>query len=388
MKSKIVQLLQNPVNLIGLLVLVVMGISFQSISLGSKTFIPDGIQYTYYNNYIIFKQSFFHLIQNKDLYILYPQEYWDLYKYSPTFALMMAPIAYLPDGLGLFVWNFINAFVLFYALWQLPGQDSKKFLLILAFMIVELFTSLQNSQSNGLMAGLMILAFNHLEKKQIIWASLCIVLTVVIKIFGLVAFAIFIFYPNKLKSAIYTIAWTSLLLLVPLLIIAPTQLVFLYKSWLNMLQNDHSISYGYSVAGWLYSWFGIETKGLSLLLGAILLLVPLIFIKNYKDQKFRLLYLASLLIWVVIFNHKAESPTFIIAIAGVAIWGFNTNKGWLNIALLCFAALFTILSPTDIFPRSLRQSFVEPYVMKAVPCILIWFKITWELLTFRKELTK
>lgn len=388
MKSKIVKLLQNPVNLIGLLVLVVMGISFQSIFLGSKTFIPDGIQYTYYNNYIIFKQSFFHLIQNKDLYILYPQEYWDLYKYSPTFALMMAPIAYLPDGLGLFVWNFINAFVLFYALWQLPGQDSKKFLLILAFMIVELFTSLQNSQSNGLMAGLMILAFNHLDKKQIIWASLCIVLTVVIKIFGLVAFAIFIFYPNKLKSAIYTIAWTSLLLLVPILIIAPTQLVFLYKSWLNMLQNDHSISYGYSVAGWLYSWFGIETKGLSLLLGAILLLVPLIFIKNYKDQKFRLLYLASLLIWVVIFNHKAESPTFIIAIAGVAIWGFYTNKGWLNIALLCFAALFTILSPTDIFPRSLRQSFVEPYVMKAVPCILIWFKITWELLTFRKELTK
>jgi hypothetical protein len=62
MKYKIYTFLQNPLNLIGLLVLIVVGITFQSISLGSKSFVPEGIQYTYYNNYIIFKQSFFHLI--------------------------------------------------------------------------------------------------------------------------------------------------------------------------------------------------------------------------------------------------------------------------------------------------------------------------------------
>jgi hypothetical protein len=44
-----------------------------------------------YNNYIIFKQSFTHLYNHQDLYGAYSSEYWDLYKYTPTFAVLMAP---------------------------------------------------------------------------------------------------------------------------------------------------------------------------------------------------------------------------------------------------------------------------------------------------------
>src|SRR6266516_2262728 len=65
--------------------------------------------FSHYNNFIIFKSSFTHLIQHKDLYVLYPNEHFDYYKYSPVFAMAMALFAYLPDVIGLIIWNLLNA---------------------------------------------------------------------------------------------------------------------------------------------------------------------------------------------------------------------------------------------------------------------------------------
>jgi len=85
------------------------------------------------------------------------------------------------------------------------------------------------------------------------------------------------------------------------------------------------------------------------------------------------------LIWIVIFNHKAESPTYIIALSGVAIWYFSKEKNVVNLALLFLAFFLTSLAVTDIFPKVLREKIIIPYMVKAVPCIIIWLKITYDL---------
>ena len=82
--------------------------------------------YTHYNNFLIFRQSFFHLIQHKDLYSAYSNEYYDLYKYTHTFALLMFPFAYLPNLAGLILWNILNAVILFYAFRKFPFANEKK----------------------------------------------------------------------------------------------------------------------------------------------------------------------------------------------------------------------------------------------------------------------
>jgi hypothetical protein len=162
------------------------------------------------------------------------------------------------------------------------------------------------------------------------------------------------------------------------------QLKFLYNSWLNLLSHDHAVAYGLSVLGWLYTWFGIEVNKLGLIIvGAILFMIPLIRFKKYKDYYFRLLALASILLWVVIFNHKAESPTFVIAVSGVGIWYFSQQRSIENLVLLILVFILTSLSPTDIFPRVIRNEWVNPFVLKAVPCILVWVKIIIET-TFAK----
>jgi len=159
-------------------------------------------------------------------------------------------------------------------------------------------------------------------------------------------------------------------------------LISLYESWWKLLSMDYGGSAGISVMGWLHSWFHFDPpKNLITLAGVITFCLPLLFVTRYDQFIFRWLFLCSILIWVIIFNHKAESATFIIAVCGIALWYFSQEKNTFNTTLLIFAFVFTCLSPTDLFPPAVRTNFLVPLVVKAVPCILIWIKIILELIT-------
>lgn len=361
-------------------------VSLQSIIQGNNYHEDVGINYNYYNNYSIFKHSFFHLVDFKDLYIEHISDHFDLYKYSPTFAVFFGVFAYLPDWLGLTLWNLLGTLSLFASVYYLPRISNKNKGLILIIVLIELITSIQNAQTNALIAALFIYTFGFLERKNYALATLSVVFTVFIKIFGIVAFALFLLYPNKLKAALWSVVWVLILFLAPLIFIDLNQYKALLISYVDMLSNDHSGSYGLSVIGWLYTWFGLlVNKFIVVILGALVFMIPLIKINNYKYFTFRLLMLSSLLLWVVIFNHKAESPTFIIAMSGVAIWFGISERSIFNIILFICALILTSLSPTDIFPAIIRESFVVPYVLKAVPCIIIWIKIVYDLMIIQKE---
>lgn len=339
----------------------------------------DG-KFTSYNNYVIFKYSFPHLIHNQDLYLYYLDEHWDLFKYTPTFAWLMAPFHYLPDGPGLFLWNTLNSLPLLFGIWLLPFRKRDWRLGALAIVAVEWITSIQNSQANGLMAGLIVLAFALAEHKRYAWAVFLVTLSVFVKPFGVFAFAFFLFHPQKAKNGLYAVSFTALLTALPLLSVSPEQLLFLYKSWFHLLSWDMDLSVGLSVQGWLQTWFGFTPDQNHILLaGLVLLVLPLIRVSAWRDTDFRMSYLAYVLIWVIIFNHKAESPTFVIAVSGVAIWFMNTPKSIGHILLLLLTLVFTVLSPTDLFPRALRETYVQPYVLKAVPCIAVFVCIGLEL---------
>jgi len=380
MVPKIIKVATKPVVLVAVLSVTTFFVMLQDLKPPSK----EG-DYGHYNNYLIFTHSYHHLVENKDLYDFYRDEYFDLYKYSPAFALFIAPFSLLPDPAGLFLWDLLNVLVLFFALWKLPFRSDKTRLLALAFIIIELIVSIQNSQSNALIAGLIIFAFLMLEKGRTAWGALFIVSTVFIKLFGLVAFALFIFYPHKLKAVLYSILWALLLAMLPLLVITPHQLFFLYQSWFDVLCSDHTRSYGISVAGFL-NGLGIHSdslKNVSVMVGAILFVIPLFNFRYYKDLSFRLLYLSSILIWIVIFNHMAESPSFVIAVTGITIWFFSQPLKMVNLVLLIFAFILTNLGSTDVYPVNVRDNYILPFALKALPCTLIWLKIVYDQIFFR-----
>jgi hypothetical protein len=366
----------------------------QGLLAGPKVYVPGGRPYIDYNNFRIFKFSFYHLIQGKDIYQLFPDDHWDLYKYSPGFALCFGLLSWMPDTIGLLLWNLINSLCLFAGIRLLPGLDDEKKSWILLFSLLEMLLSIQNTQSNGLMAGLIVLAFALAERRNYILSTLCIVFSFYIKIYGAVAFIFYLFYPGKLRLMGWSLFWMLLFAFMPLLVVDGHQLAFLYGSWLHLLLNDRSASIGLSVMGVLESWWRLDAshldashmaaaKNIVTLAGIVLFLLPLIHWRRYTDPGFRLLYLASTLIWMVIFNHKAESPTFIIAMSGIGIWYFSQRADPLNRVLLILSFLLISMSVSDLVPASVRNGFIRPYGIKAVMAIVIWCKIVYEQLTLR-----
>jgi hypothetical protein len=90
-----------------------------------------------------------------------------------------------------------------------------------------------------------------------------------------------------------------------------------------------------------------------------------------------------MLIWVIIFNHKAESPTYIIAVAGVGIWYFAMPKAAWRTSLFWLVFIFTSLATTDICPPALKDAFFKPYTIKALPCIIVWGTVFCELMLLK-----
>ncbi len=354
-------------------------ITAHSFIKGEKNVEGVTTKYTHYNNYVIFKQSFHHLIDNKDLYALYPEEQWDYFKYSPTFSLLMAPMALCHDWLGLLMWNFLNAFILLLALWKLPNVSINNRLIMLGIVLIELITSLQNSQSNALIGGLIVLGCISIEKKQFVLGTLLIALTVYIKIFGVFAFILVLFYPERWKAIGYSFIWMLVLFVLPILVISVDQLLFLYKSWASFIVADLNSSYGISFAGFLHAMQLQFSSKILTAIGIAVLLLPLGLTDLWKQSTYRMMYLASMLIWLVVFNNKAESPTYIIAVIGVAIWYIHSDKNLLNNILLGFTILLTILSPTDVFPTAIREHYIVPYSLKALPCVLVWLKVVFDM---------
>ena len=364
---------------------VAIAASIQAVLLGNHEF--GGRQYTEYNNYVIFKQSFFHLLQGRNLYVLFPDEQWDLYKYSPTFALAMGSLAYLPDWLGLTLWNALNALALYWGISSLPLSNKVK-QSILWFVLLELLTSIQNAQSNGLLAGLMLLAFGSYHKGHTGKAALWLVAATFIKVYGAIGFSLFLLFPQKPSFIWKAAAWTVLFAVVPLVVpgLGIAGLAAQYKNWTVMMAADQSASYGLSVMGWLHTWFGVNGgKGMVTVVGLVLFLLPFARIGMLGQLRYQLLLLASMLIWVIIFNHKAESPTFVIAAAGAGLWYYTGEKtAFRRVAIVLFF-IFTCMSPTDLFPRFVRDEIFKPYVVKAVPGIFLWVVVLWDLMTFKPQ---
>jgi hypothetical protein len=328
---------------------------------------------TAYNNYLIFSNSFGHLLEGKNLYSQYPSEQYDVFKYSPTFAMLFAPIAALPHGVGLSVWNLLNALVFLYAIKKLslPPIRELGFGLL---AIPEIFTTTSNSQSNLLIAGLLILAFVNLERGKIFLPILFISLTVYIKLFGVLFFALVLLYPQRLKMILTSCAVMFMLFILPIPFGGWERFFQHYKEYFGLLSGDHGYFVKYSVMGWFKSWFNWQpNKNSIVIIGLLIQCFPLLLRNHFDNRLFRTYYAASWLIWLVIFNHMAESATFIIAVAGIFLWYFSLpeRKPW-HIVVLAPVMLFTCLGPSDLYPKMWRMLIVETWQMKVFPCMVIW----------------
>ena len=342
-----------------------------------------------HNNFLIFRGVFWHTIQKLSLYDFYPTEYNDHNHYGPIFSLVIAPFAVVPDAIGLLLWLVVLALGMYYAVRRLPLEEGRQIFLYW-FCAHELLTALQMQQFNIAIAAIIIGSFAAIEKGREVTAAFLIVLGTFVKLYGVVGLAFFFFVKRKPRFILALIGWSVVCFVAPMLISSPEYVVGQYVEWYERLaakngENTFSLMQNISLLGMIRKASGSASYSdlLVILPGLALFGLPYLRFGQYRYLAFRYAILSSVLLFVVLFSTGSESSTYIIPFAGIALW-YTTSpwkrSGW-DVALLVFAFVLSSLSPSDLFPRSLREAYVLPYALKALPPTLIWLRLSYELLT-------
>jgi hypothetical protein len=324
------------------------------------------------NNFRIFRAASLHLLHGQDLYAAWPALHFDFYKYSPTFALLFLPFALVPFAAAMLAWNALNAGALYAALGTVLTRRAA--LAARAIVFLDMLGSLQNVQSNALVTALIILAFAAYERRHALTAGLAVATGVSIKVFPLAAASFAVFHPRKLRVAAAGLLSLAVLLALPLLVTTPATLLAQYHSW-RAIESVDALERGFTVMQLLQlllrqDWPNWPLQGL----GVLLLVAPVLVRRDRWTQwGFRRLYLCSVLVFCVIFNHQSESPTFVIGVAGAAIWfaALPERSRWAW-ATFAFVIVCTVLASSDAMPHAIQRSVFDPWHFKTVPLVLVW----------------
>jgi hypothetical protein len=326
---------------------------------------------THHNNYLIFIYTFFHAKDHLSLFKEYPGVYGDMNHYGPLFSLVIAPFAILPEYIGMFLWELLNTLFLLYAVQTLP-LENKKINAIYWIIAHELLTALFACQINPAITAIIILSYTF------------------IKLYGIVGLAFFFFVNDKPRFIAWCLLWAGIFFVLPMVFFGSGYILHQYLEWylsLSAKQIENA-----SLVSWQdISLMGIVRRTMQdpaipnlpfLIAGIIVFCLPYLRVKQYQSSVFKLMYLASTLIFTVIFSNSSESPTYIIAFAGVAIWFIIQEKPVkpFTIALFVFAILLTTLAASDIYPKYIRVHYIMQYSLKALPCIFIWLFMSYQML--------
>lgn len=344
---------------------------------------------THHNNYLIFIYTFFHAQDHLNLFSTYPLEYGDKNHYGPLFSLIIAPFAVMPEYIGVLFWEITNALFLYFAIRSLP-LEFKKINAVYWIVANELLTSLFACQSNPAITGMIILSYSLIDKKQNFWAACMIMLGTFIKLYGIVGLAFFFFAKEKPRFIAWCLLWALIFFVLPMIFFTPEYIIQQYREWYISL-SEKQIENATLISWQDISLMGIVRRVLQnphvsnlpfLITGILIFCLPYLRIKQYQSPNFRLMFLAATLIFTVIFSNSSESPTYVIAFAGVAIWFIIQPRPVKPIVLVLFifAILLTTLAPTDLYPRFIRNNYIMRYSLKALPCVLIWLYISYQMI--------
>ena len=347
-----------------------------------------------YNNYLIFEGVFNHSLKQLPLFIPYPEEYGDMNHYGVFFSVIIAPFALLPSGLGCALWILANVAFLYWAIRQLPL--SKGVLIgILLIAAHDMYTAAAMQQFNISVIALLVAAFVFVEKGKSHWATLFIVIGTLTKLYGIVGLAFFFFAKDKKRFIGSSLLWLGLLFCLPMLYSSPEYVLSQYHDWyisLSQKNGENMDTSHYNLQNLSFLGFlqrtGIYNNNLVVIAIALLLFaLPYLRIAQYKHLHFRLMFLASVSMFLCLFSTGTENSTYVVAYVGIGIWFMTSpnRNNTLKIILLVLAFLAS-LSPTDLF-KPLKEPYIIRYSLRAVPVMLIWLTLIWEMcsLDYGKE---
>ena len=306
----------------------------------------------------------------------------DYFKYSPSFALLFAPFAVVPFVAGLFLWDVVNAVAIFLALRLLLPRQQWAMAQILAAL--PTLRSMQSSQSNALVAALIIVAFVALERGWLWRGGMAIALGTIIKIFPAVALVFALPRSDRVRAIAMTILCTAVLLALPLLVIPPSALAAQYQSW-GALERGEAALVGLSAMA-LVRDAGINGPAWPLqLVGCAIVLATLWLRKrDWNDRNLRLQFLGFVLVFCVVFNHRAERQSAVIALTGMITWYLASPRSTWRTWLFAIVYLLAAVTGSAVVPDAIKQLLTSE-IRFTIPLTILWLVMLGELTLRRND---
>ena len=342
-----------------------------------------------HNNFLIFKGVYWHTVNGTSLYAAYPSEYSDVNHYGPLFSLIIAPFALLPEWAGMLLWLLFLSGWLFAAIYW-SGLRKSQQVYIYWFCGFTLLTALFMQQFNIAIAAIILSSFFLIEKEHEGWAAFFIVLGTLVKLYGIVGLAFFLFSRHKLRLTLWLAVWSVILFLAPMAISSPDYIIGQYHEWFTCLveKNTHnlnSFAQNISLLGFVRRTTGhADYSDLWLIIpGMALFALPYLRFSQYKKLAFRETILASVLLFVILFSTGSEASGYVIALLGVCIWytAAPWKRGKWAIALMVFVFILSGMGNCDLIPKTIRHDYIQTYALRALPISIVWLWLCYELCT-------
>jgi hypothetical protein len=308
----------------------------------------------------------------------------DVFLYGPLFSILFTPFAVLPGWLGVILWNIFTYTLFYFSVFTLPEQYSfakKKF--IFFFPVLLLLSTLLSVQFNPVVASLFLFSYTLLEKKKGFWAVLLILLSGFTKVYGIFQLSMLLFYPGFWKNTLYAFLAGILLLLMPLVQIAPNELVAYYQSWIIKVMAHADALRFFSIYRPICTLFkSIEPHAGLISVGILLVILffTLLKLRLFKESYLlRARFLGIIMSWAILFGLGSEAHTYVIAMAGYAIWYLCISPGRSDKILLWINFVLLGIVPIDIF----CPVVVSDFILGKLDLGIIVFAITWLTMVYK-----
>ncbi len=357
-------------------------------------------------NLMVFRAASLALLQRAPLYERFSFDF-DYYKYSPTFALAFVPVAVLPWHVAAVLWSAAN-FAL--AAWGMarfvrtvwaheePAHQDRRASRFLALAWPGIVLTTDGDQSNLLVAGSCLLASAlYLERKNG-RAAPWLAFAILVKLFPAALGAFALVGRGRMRAVAWLSACTMLLVVAPAAVVGPGRLLAYYREWQALLAGEpaHASTKHWSVMHAL-SDLGVHVGSVpvQILAGAVFLGAAVGYVyfanKALAQPARRLLavwFVIATLGFVLLFNHRSESPTYVLSAIAAAALLLTTDRprAW---HWLLYAAV--ILAPSPLYSDTQGGSLGALaakrlfHPLRLVPLSVLWLLATWQLVSPRKR---
>jgi hypothetical protein len=333
-------------------------------------------------NFHVFRQAALDLLAGRDLYTKRADDY---FKYSPTFALLFAPLALLPQWISAPAWSLANFMAAFFGIDRVVSNDREKRVAMLV-ALVGIALSTDGDQSNLLVAGALLLALDAFEKRREVSAASLITGAAFVKLFPAIGATLALFSARRGRAVAALLLSGLAWLVLPLLVLSPRALAGEYASWRKLLSWDCR-NHGWSVMSVVQDSMHLRCSSMSLqILGGLLMLLPLFAGAHFgTSAPWRRTLLASLLVVAVLFNHRAEYTSYVLSAIGIAIWYTAAPRGLPTAALVILALVAPGPFHTTVDPRvtgvfAFLGAHRQFHVLRVLPLFAVWLVMLRDLL--------